>query len=82
MAELTRTDFQKAKEICKAHGVKGFRKLALKRPLYIAGKQCIKIENAQKLLIDLHSAGYGIRDYQTCFELAQKGMLDCVTISL
>lgn len=71
-----------AKTLCKEHGIKGFRKMALKRPIYVAGKQGAYIERtaAKNLVISLSSSGYVIPDKDTCLELADKGLLDCITI--
>ena len=71
-----------AKKICKEHGVKGFRKLKLKRELYVAGKQCQFMTKfiANNLLNSLVKKGFEIRDFETCKQLAEKGLLDTVTI--
>lgn len=73
---------QKAKQIFKDHGVKGFRKLKLARPTYIGGKQCLTLNAhvAKRLLDRLIEEGYTIDDLQTCYELAEKGLLDTITI--
>lgn len=75
-------DFTLAKQICKAHGLKGFRKMRLARGGYIAGKQCDHIESGEavNLLYTLESAGYVVSQRDVCYELADKGLLDCVTI--
>ena len=73
---------QKAKQIFKEHGVKGFRKLKLARPTYTGGKQCstLNAHVAKRLLDRLVEEGYTIDDLQTCYELAEKGLLDTITI--
>lgn len=72
----------RAKQIFKDHGVKGFRKLKLKRVTYTAGKQCLTLNShvAKRLLDRLIEEGYTIDDLQTCYELAAKGLLDTITI--
>jgi hypothetical protein len=75
-------NFELAKKICKEHGVKGFRKLKLKRPMYISGKQCqsINAHIAKRLIDRLLSEGFEIRDANTCYQLAEKGLLDTITV--
>lgn len=75
-------NFELAKKICKEHGVKGFRKLKLKRPMYVSGKQCQSINPhvAKRLIDKLLSEGFEIRDAGTCYQLAEKGLLDTVTV--
>lgn len=73
-------DFTLAKQICKAHGLKGFRKMRLARGGYIAGKQCERVANGRSLLAALESAGYVVSQREVCYELADKGLLDSVTI--
>ena len=75
--------YNTAKEICKKHDIKGFRKLKLTRTVYVAGKQCsnLKPVDALRLLNDLKEAGYGVADFNTCRELAEKGLLDTISIS-
>lgn len=71
-----------AKKICKEHGVKGFRKLALKKPTFIAGRQCKSISDciAERLLNRLIEEGFTIAQPEVAFSLAKKGLLDCITI--
>jgi predicted transcriptional regulator len=75
-------NFELAKKICKEHGVKGFRKLKLKRTMFTAGKQCqsINAHIAKRLIDRLLAEGFEIRDAGTCYELADKGLLDTVTV--
>lgn len=72
-----------AKKICKEHGVKGFRKMALVRTVYVAGKQTAFLNPciAERLLKRLTDEGFTIAGLETCKELAAKGLLDCVSIS-
>lgn len=72
-----------AKKLCKEHGIKGFRKLKLKREMYIAGKQCETMTRfiANNLLDSLIAKGFDIADISTCRQLADKGLLDTITIS-
>lgn len=74
--------FETAKAICKPH-MKGFRKLKLKRPRYIAGKQGARLApaDAHQVLDELQAAGLTIEQLGTCRELATKGLFDCVTVS-
>ena len=76
-------NYEQAKMICKNHGIKGFRKLKLVRPVYVAGKQCSKIDRyiAERLLNRLVQEGFDVADYGTCLQLAEKGMLDTISIS-
>ncbi len=72
----------KAKQILKEHGVKGFRKLKLKRIRYVAGKQCsfLNPHIAKNLLNRLVAEGFSVGNLQTCIELAEKGLLDTITL--
>ena len=76
-------NFDLAKKICKEHGVKGFRKLKLKRVRYIAGKQCAFLNKhiAERLINRLIEEGFEVDDMITSYELADKGLLDCITLS-
>lgn len=75
-------DFNIAKKLFKEHGVKGFRKLKLKRPTYTGGKQCSHLNPhiAKRLLDRLVECGFQIDDLNTCYSLAEKGILDTVTV--
>ncbi|EBD5024581.1 hypothetical protein ACDX64_001564 [Salmonella enterica] len=70
------------KALVKALGIKGFRKLKLKRELYVAGKQCsfMDKDTATSLIKGIYSLGFEIEGLITCLELADKGLLDTVTI--
>ncbi|EDN4628904.1 hypothetical protein BET23_000698 [Salmonella enterica subsp. enterica serovar Virginia] len=70
------------KALVKALGIKGFRKLKLKRELYVAGKQCAFMDKdtATSLIKGIYSLGFEIEGLTTCLELADKGLLDTVTI--
>ncbi|EAM6533148.1 hypothetical protein ACE1EC_004365 [Salmonella enterica] len=72
------------KALVKALGIKGFRKLKLKRELYVAGKQCsfMDKDTATSLIKGIYSLGFEIEGLTTCLELADKGLLDTVTIKL
>lgn len=76
-------DFEIAKKVCKEHGIKGFRKLALKREIFVAGKQCsyINTEMAKRLIDRLLSLGFNVADVDTSIQLAEKGFLDTLSIS-
>ncbi len=71
-----------AKKIAKEHGVKGFRKLKLKRPAFVVGKQCAFMSKfiANNLIESLTKKGFNIQDKALCIELANKGLLDTLTI--
>jgi len=71
-----------AKKVCKEHGVKGFRKLKLKRVLYVAGKQGVYLNKfiANNLLDSLVNKGLIVSDLSTMRQLAEKGLFDTVTI--
>ena len=77
-AELLTT----AKKIAKEHGVKGFRKLNLKRPIYNVGRQGSYINQhvAERLIGRLESAGFRIGMKSTSLELAEKGLLDVIIV--
>ena len=76
------TRIEVAKKMCKEHGVKGFRKLKLKRELYVIGKQGKRINSfiAIAMIADLESLGYEIQDIKTTMSLNDKGLLDTITI--
>ena len=71
-----------AKKVAKEHGVKGFRKLKLKRELYTIGNQCSYINKfmAVRLIEKLEELGFRIGGKIDCLELAEKGLLDTITI--
>lgn len=75
-------DYNLAKKICKEHGVKSFRKAKLKRTIYYAGKQCERINPhiAKRLLSRLESEGFNIGNRDVAYELAEKGLLDQITV--
>ncbi|EBU8552738.1 hypothetical protein DLC15_09185 [Salmonella enterica subsp. enterica serovar Telelkebir] len=70
------------KAVAKALGIKGFRKLKLRRELYVVGKQCefMDSETAHQLLKKIRQVGFEVEQLMTCMELADKGLLDTVTI--
>lgn len=76
-------NFEMAKKICKEHGVKGFRKMALKRTVYVAGKQTIWLNSciAERLIERLLDEGFEIGGLEVCRQLAAKGHLDRLSIS-
>ncbi|EMW0060159.1 hypothetical protein ABIV32_001571 [Salmonella enterica subsp. enterica] len=71
-----------AKAAAKALGIKGFRKLKLKRELYVIGKQCafMNTETANSLIKKVQAVGFEVEMLPTCLELAEKGLLDTITI--
>lgn len=71
-----------AKQVVKDHGVKGFRKLKLKREVYTIGKQCSYINKhvALRLITRLEALGFSIGGKQVTLELAEKGLLDTITL--
>ena len=75
-------NIETAKKIAKDLNVKGFRKLKLQRVRYTIGKQCsfMSEEVANTLIDNLTAAGWEVADLKTCRELANKGLLDSVTI--
>lgn len=75
-------NIETAKKIAKDLNVKGFRKLKLHRVRYTIGKQCsfMSEEVANTLIDNLIAAGWEVADLKTCRELANKGLLDSVTI--
>ena len=75
-------NIETAKKIAKDLNVKGFRKLKLQRVRYTIGKQCsfMREEVANSLIDNLIAAGWEVTDLKTCHELANKGLLDSVTI--
>lgn len=76
------TRIEVAKKSCKEYGVKGFRKLKLKRELYTIGKQCTFINKfiAVRMIASLEKLGFEIKDKKTCLSLNEKGLLDTITI--
>lgn len=76
-------NFELAKKICKDHGVKGFKKLALKKTIYVAGKQSVHLSEfiAERLISRLTEEGFDIGGLDVCKQLAAKGHLDCLSIS-
>lgn len=82
--EMIKKRFEKAREICKNHGIKGFRRLKLQRPIFVAGKQCTQINShiAKRLIDRLVEEGYTVEMKDTLLELADKGLFDTVSISL
>ncbi|EAR3610354.1 hypothetical protein BHH47_00455 [Salmonella enterica] len=75
-------NIEAVKAIAKALGVKGFRKLRLKRELYTIGKQCafMDTQTATSLIKRVQAVGFEVEGLSTCLELAEKGLLDTVTI--
>lgn len=74
--------FAEAKKICKGR-VKGFKKYRLKRPCYSAGRQGERVtpEVAHSLLDELEGVeGLRIIQLDTCRSLADKGLLDVISI--
>ena len=76
------TKLKQAKKCAKEHGIKGFRKLKLKRPIHLIGKQCAYINAyiALRLIDRLKEIGFRIGDEKTTRELAEKGLLDTISI--
>ena len=78
----TLTKLDQAKKCAKDHGVKGFRKLRLKKELYIVGKQTafLNTHTAKRLINRFEEIGYRVSMKKTLLELAEKGFLDCITL--
>lgn len=76
-------NYEIAKKICKEHGVKGFRKMKLVRPIYTVGKQCSFLNQhiAERLISRLVEEGFEVAQHKTCLDLASKGLLDTILIS-
>lgn len=76
------TSLDLAKKLVKELGVKGFRKLKLKRTLYTIGKQCQPINKfmAVRLIEGLEKLGFEVKDRALCLELNEKEILDTITI--
>ncbi len=76
------TSVELARKLAKELGVKGFRKLKLKRTLYTIGKQCQPINKfmAARLIEGLEKLGFEVVDLATCSELNAKNLLDTITI--
>ncbi|ENQ6860342.1 hypothetical protein ACEQMD_003208 [Salmonella enterica] len=70
------------KAAVKALGIKGFRKLKLKRELYVIGKQCDRLDplTANNLIKVILGQGWEVQQLSTCLELADKGLLDTLTV--
>lgn len=76
--------FAAAKQICKGR-VNGFKKYRLKRPCYLAGRQGERLstEAAHSLLDELEAVeGLRIIQLDTCRSLADKELLDCISLEL
>ena len=73
---------QEAKIIAKNHGVAGFRKLRLKAPIFLIGKQGSFLDKhvALRLIGRLKEIGFYIDGEDIILQLADKGLLDCITI--
>lgn len=73
---------QDVKDFLKQQGVKGFRKLRLKRPVWVAGKQCQRLDRQTALAVieGIEALGYRVAQRNTTIELAQKGLLDTISI--
>ena len=74
--------FTEAKQICKGR-INGFRKYRLKRPCYSAGRQGERLstELAHALLDELEAVeGLRIIQIECCRSLADKGLLDVISI--
>lgn len=71
------------KAILKAHGVKGFRKLKLKRVVYTIGKQTqfMDSDTAFSLMGALTAMGWKIEQADVCAQLAAKGLLDTLSVT-
>lgn len=78
------TSITPAKTLLKTLGIKGCRKLALKQPVYIIGKQTQRHTPAiaHALLDGLETLGYRVQQISNCRTLASRGHLDCVQIDL
>lgn len=76
------TNLEAAKKAVKAVGVKGFRKLKLKRTIYMIGRQgqFMTERTTRELVAALENAGYRIQDKNTALSLAAEGLLDCISI--
>ena len=75
-------NLEQAKKAVKEHGVKGFRKLRLKRECYTIGKQCVQIEKFKgiSLINALEKAGFRVQQKDILLNLADQGFLDVITI--
>ena len=73
-----------AKKIVKNHGVKGFRKLKLKRPMWVIGKQTIKINKytALRMIERLEEEGFTITQRDVTMQMVENEMIDTITITV
>ena len=76
------SNVDQAKKIAKEHGIKGFRKVNLKRGGFFVGKQSRFLNQhiAERVIAKLEEAGFIVEQKQVCLELAHKGFLDVITI--
>ncbi|WP_282030070.1 hypothetical protein [Escherichia coli] len=76
-------EIKEIKEVAKALGIKGFRKLRLTSETYVIGQQGQYLDenSAIVLLNKITRYGFQIEQYKTCFELYEKGLLDTLTIT-
>lgn len=81
-ADNEMANLDQAKAAAKAAKVKGFRKLKLKHPTFIVGRQCqyMTEKTVLNLMAQFETAGFRIDNKSTLVELAKKGLADCITI--
>ena len=75
-------NIEAAKKVAKDLNVKGFRKMKLQRVRYVVGKQCARMDTvtAHALIDGMIAAGWEVTQLNVCRELADKGLLDSITI--
>jgi hypothetical protein len=78
------TDILLAKKIAKEHGVKGFRKLKLKRPMWYVGQQTVHINKhiALRMVARLEAEGFTIIGRSSIIQSIENDTFDTVTITL
>ena len=81
---MTTANIETAKKIVKDHGVKGFRKLKLKRPMWVVGRQTVHVNKhvALRMIDRLESEGFCIQQRDVIMSLIEKDLFDSCTITI
>ena len=81
---MNQLQVEAAKKIVKNHGVKGFRKLKLKRPMWVIGKQTVKINQhtARRMIERLEEEGFTITQRDVTMQMVENEMIDTITITV
>lgn len=79
-----KTAIEHLKLVCKKLGVCGFRKLALKRSVYVIGKQCIRLSRSvvSDILKSAELLGLKVSQADLMASLNHKGMVDTISVEV